>query len=77
MSEWVIVKNALPKFNTKVLIYDENSNEMEIATLELNTDDYYQDGYNQYLSWVNKEFFSDIKNPTHWMPLPNPPKEEV
>lgn len=68
MSEWISVKDRLPELGTDVLCFDQLEG-MHVQRLEKDTlcgtvwFDYYDQGIN--LDWV-----------THWMPLPEPPKEE-
>lgn len=68
-TEWISVKDRLPKYNEVVLVYDN-----WLPSLEpyLNTSNYNEkDGlWYDYLGDENK--YSE--NVTHWMPLPKPPK---
>ncbi len=68
---WISVNDRLPNSNKKVLVYCKNER-----------DEYVGVGY--YRNWMGKYWFdSENKEPfevcgyevTHWMPLPEPPKE--
>ena len=63
MSDWISVKDRLP----------ENCEVVDVYTLYDGrvVDVAYRDGewVSQYLKWSG--------NPTHWMPLPSPPKEQA
>lgn len=62
-SEWISVKDGLPQINTAVLVYID---EYGICI------DFYTVDYNN----PKKPFFAYRGNRvTHWMPLPEPPKE--
>lgn len=60
--EWISVKDRLPEAEERVLVYS------------------YEDGINfGYFLGYEDGFFIDCVYPnesTHWMPLPEPPKEE-
>ena len=58
MSEWQPIETA-PKDGTIVLVWSENSGRV--------IDHYAED----YRSWYR---FTKYLQPTHWMPLPKPPK---
>lgn len=64
MSKWQPIETA-PKDGTNILVYSESIGRM-IAWYKFNN---YPFG-----DWFNLRF--DIISPTHWMPLPEPPKEE-
>jgi hypothetical protein len=65
MAEWISVKERMPKEDEVVLVFGGRS----IYTA------YY--GENRYggIGWhkLNSKYHNC--NPTHWMPLPEPPKE--
>lgn len=65
MSEWISVKDRLPEENINVLIYRRNM--MNVYT-------YFGHGEweDDYGYWTRTE----DDGITHWMPLPEPPKEE-
>ena len=67
--EWISAKDRLPKIDQKVLVYDAGD-ETEIHVYHLRED---LDG----LYWDDEGGWAvDFENVTHWMPLPEPPKEE-
>lgn len=75
MSEWQPIGTA-PKDGTEFLAYDASTNKMDVAVMS----DWFD------LGWVcrpvqsdcelgpsDDEFGYDLRGPTHWMPLPDPP----
>jgi len=72
MSEWISVKERLPEEGKSVLIFGKGWDEPEIGRLEsIDAEGFYwtdTDGDDQ--DW-SEEFL-----PTHWQPLPEPPKED-
>ena len=65
---WISVKDGLPEIDQKVLVYDAGD-ETEIHVYHLRED---LDG----LYWDDEGGWAvDFENVTHWMPLPEPPKE--
>lgn len=60
MNEWISVKDRLPKEGVKVLACYKGAY-LEICKCSEGV-------------WVNR-FGSDYTGVTHWMPLPEPPKE--
>ena len=66
MSEWISVKDKMPEDGIRVLTYADNS-AMFVASRD---DGWYVDTGEYYYS-------SPLTNITHWMPLPEPPKEDA
>ena len=70
MSEWISVKDRLPEAHKSVLaiVYDD----IKIGWIELVSTDPGQ------FHWVGSGIYIDKGHYalTHWMPLPEPPKEE-
>lgn len=60
-SEWISVKNRLPPIYVNVLIYDTIDNYISNSLLNENN------------QWIGCK--SNIDDITHWMPLPEAPKE--
>lgn len=60
MSEWISVKDRLPMKNDRVLVYRPEMKESDVGA-----------GSVQF-GWNCSRKKTDI---THWMPLPEPPKE--
>jgi len=58
--EWISIKDKLPEINEEVLVMDRDF--MDFAY------------YNSEGQWIDREFI-DLDDVTHWMPLPEPPKE--
>lgn len=68
--KWISVKEGLPQEGITVFVYSkEYSNDDPVLA-------YFEDG-----EWIDIDFeespdFAIIKDPvTHWMPLPEPPKD--
>lgn len=66
MSEWISVKDRLPNNSSRVLAYPNTVGEAGTA-----------------LYWENPQMWQDLEDhtepwtPTHWIPLPEPPKENT
>jgi hypothetical protein len=65
MSEWQKIETA-PKDGTRILVFSHCD---------------YESGYNLNQAvfkngWWVEQYCNEYVFPTHWMPLPNPPKEE-
>lgn len=58
MSEWISVKDGLPKYNDRVIFF--NGEYVEFGV-------YHRD-FTDFEDCIHDEV-------THWMPLPEPPKE--
>ena len=67
--EWISVKDRLPPDNKYILTYTPNL-AVSIITQEYVT--YYGEDDDEW-----NEYWSMRGNVTHWMPLPEPPKEET
>lgn len=90
MTDWISVKDRLPEEEQDVLMY---TSEIEIygrhkEKKHLQHDiyrGYYEDGqwltsycYGcEYIYKMNEKYPNELIEVTHWMPLPEPPKEEV
>ena len=61
--KWISVKDRLPEDDTSVLVFGGKS--MYIAQC-----------FNNGKSWYRIGTRNHYCNPTHWMPLPNPPDKE-
>lgn len=70
MAEWISVKDRLPDEHTTVLFYCGN---LQKGFCELDVTKNRVTGW--FLSWDGTRFSpSEV---THWMPLPEPPKEDM
>lgn len=67
MSEWISVEERLPEQSVEVLVYDFVDS-MDVMFLEVD-----DDGYRFWADDNGYEY--SIHDVTHWMPLPEPPKE--
>lgn len=72
--EWISVKDRLPEPGKYVAMHDDREGSYDIATLDsvtVNGKEVEQVWWIQNgSSWVELDWF------THWVPLPEPPKEE-
>jgi len=64
MSEWISVKDRLPKENEEVLAFSG------FIFYALNVNHLYENGFFDLVEEIV------YQNVTHWMPLPNPPEEK-
>lgn len=64
--KWISVKEKLPNKNRRVLFYSKN----KIIVLGFFSDDGWTEESSEGICKLN------YRNVTHWMPLPNPPKEK-
>lgn len=67
MGEWISVKDRLPEQFVSVIVYMPN--EKPFPTVH---EGYLADNG----KWYSAHCMRGIKEITHWMPLPEPPKEE-
>lgn len=69
-AHWISVNDRLPDFYVGVFVYDNCSYESTIACRIK--------GNNGGWIWYSRMFRpEDVVNVTHWMPLPEPPKETL
>jgi hypothetical protein len=66
---WIPVSERLPEYGATVLVYGSKGG-IYTARYERARTEWGRD------SWWKLNSKSHICNPTHWMPLPEPPKEE-
>lgn len=71
MSEWISVKDRLPDDDELVLVYTKD-NVMSVCPLVI---------ANAFANLKNLKVWEDnngyyVSDVTHWMPLPEPPKED-
>ncbi len=74
MSEWISVKDRLPRYNETVLIYRPSMAEPILADKYFGW--YGEDDNEWHEGWLR---YGGVKNDliTHWQPLPEPPKEDT
>lgn len=69
--DWISVKDRLPKFNQKVFaVYNDTDYGDGISIRRLIIAELTVDGY-----WLEGVIWHPDTSITHWMPLPEPPKE--
>lgn len=67
MAEWISVKDRLPENDDDVLLCF-NTGVMVVG---------FRSNYDELCAHIDEEYYANCKTcPTHWMPLPEPPKEE-
>lgn len=72
MNDWISVKNKLPEKEQKVLFYVKERDEIFAGCFSLRFENNQFEFVENLDGW---NFFEETI--THWMPLPEPPKEEV
>jgi len=75
--KWISVKDKVPKLDEEVLVYvhgiSHNSGPYQIISLSYLTQFFGKDMKPEGIEWICK--MSCDETVTHWMPLPEPPKE--
>ena len=75
--DWISVKDKLPELDQDVLLYDDwqtdKKGDMRVGHLSEYTTRKTSSGIDHFCDWGGTEFAFNI---THWMPLPEPPKQE-
>lgn len=72
MSEWVSVKDKLPKNNQRVLAFESKRNEVYLMEfIEIPDERKYDFCFEEYGTSDRRDVW------THWMPLPEPPNNET
>ena len=65
--EWISVKDKMPRINEVVLVYDKFIEDVSIG--------YISEFLGERTVWIIDYGESVSDTVTHWMPLPEPPKE--
>ncbi len=76
--EWISVKDRLPESDEEVLVYNprDGINLGEFDSEEVRG--YYEKDGSYFITnsgWDVQYEWAPHENPTHWMPLPQPPKD--
>lgn len=66
--EWISVKDKMPRINEVVLVYDKFIEDVSTG--------YISEFLGDRVVWIIDYGQSISDEVTHWMPLPEPPKEE-
>jgi len=69
--KWISTKNKMPNLNSMILSTDGE----KVAVTTLMYNDHIKKFHWEYLSSGCGCCDTDMQNVTHWMPLPEPPKE--
>lgn len=73
---WISIKESLPKLDDRVLLFNSANNKIYIGEMEYVYDCENEcDSHHWYVQEIS-EFLED-GNISHWMPLPNPPENEI
>lgn len=72
-SPWISVKDAIPEMKADVLVYFPIEKNMAVGFLcDIDEDK------TMWCAYTDDGYYTDCDfEPTHWMPLPEPPKEEA
>lgn len=71
MAEWISVKDRLPECGVSVLIHFKSGLNMAAGFLQDVDED-----RTMWCAYTDDGFYADCDyEPSHWMPLPEPPKE--
>lgn len=68
MNEWISIEDRFPDKNGDYIIYTGNDSDPEVISLYYCGNNNWDDG-----TGIAKDSYYGI---SHWMPLPEPPKEE-
>jgi hypothetical protein len=76
MSGWISVKERLPEVDVSVLAYDSASDYMTLAHRFCYAESVRAAGGLAFKDETDDYDYPTKFDPTHWMPLPDPPQEE-
>jgi len=78
MTQWISVKDHLPKNDENVLVYHSDDFHISVGYFEIKNVQYYieSDGSKFYTDngWETEIPWAPKGPVTHWMPLPKPPE---
>lgn len=76
--EWISVEDRLPTNDDDVLVYNPKDG-ISIGEFDLaKVHGYYEEDGSYFITnsgWETEYSWAPYMSPTHWMPLPEPPKE--
>lgn len=78
MTEWISVKDRLPNPNEKVIVYNAENDGTFFARRLVSRFVWWDSVTKEYINWRWLPYgYTNIMlaSVTHWMPLPEPPKE--
>ena len=67
--EWISIKDRLPKEGGRYWCYLEHQNDLGLSHFQWNC------SYNENEKRFSDRYLIDGEKVTHWMPLPEPPKQ--
>lgn len=67
--KWISVNDELPKEGGRYWCYLEHQNDLGLSYLQWNC------SYNENEKRFSDKYLTDGEKVTHWMPLPEPPKQ--
>ena len=80
MAEWISVKDRLPNIDIDVVIFAVGKSDLFENKVAITHRYYPMRWWNkesEYIDWLQPwQYFTANYEITHWMPLPEPPKED-
>ena len=67
--EWISVKDRLPELDEPVLVFSKGDYKLSALCKEIPT---FEETFKAFDYW---EDIDELHHVTHWMPLPEPPKD--
>lgn len=77
--KWISVKDRLPEVDTNVVVYAEGKNDpiYRIVITSMSDKNIFDPRIKREPYWREPwQFFDTMYEITHWMPMPEPPKED-
>jgi hypothetical protein len=78
MAEWISVKDRMPDFDVDVLVYAIGILDSFVGTVSIDITSYTDRKYGYNITgWRSpRQYYFDDYRITHWVKLPEPPKED-